>query len=764
MPDVTPGNAELPADRQGDDVRFLTGRGRYLGDLTMPGLGHAVVLRSPVAHGRIVRLDAGAARAMPGVRDVIAGAEIRAAGLGAMPCLGEPAGFLPYRLQVPAKTVLAVDRVRHVGEAVAMVVADTVEQARDGAAAIALDIEPLGVAATPADAVAPGAPLLWPDIADNVALDWRAGDAEAVAAAFAGAAHVTRLRLVNNRVAMVPMEARGALGAYDSGSGRYALHAPTQGVHRIRRIAAGILGVPAEAVRVITDDVGGAFGLKGMGFPEHALVLLAAARTGRPVRWLAERTEGFVCDTAGRDHVTEVALALDEAGRMLALSVDSLANMGAYLSTMAPNIATKVFGRVMGGVYRIPALHLRVRCVLTNTPPVDAYRGAGVPEAIYAVERAVDVAAQETGVDPLDLRRRNMLAPADFPWRLPTGYAIDSGDFRGALDRALEVADWAGFDGRRRESAARGLRRGRGLAVYIHGTGGGTNELSRVTVRADGRITVATGVQSGGQGHAAMLAEIVAEALDVDAARIAVLQGDSDLLPQGGGTGGSGSLIVAGRAAAAAAGVLIETARALAADRLEVAAADVAYAAGRFRVAGTDLSLRLEEVAAGAPEESCSGEAGFAGDHRTFPNGVYVCEVEVDPDTGHVAIDRFTCVDDIGRILDPARADGQVHGAVAQGIGQALMEHERYDPVSGQPQTGSLLDYALPRAADLPSFALAKRPTPAPSNPQGFKGVGETGTAGAPPAVVAAVCDAIGVAHIDMPVTAEKVWRALNGG
>ncbi|MEZ5935964.1 MAG: xanthine dehydrogenase family protein molybdopterin-binding subunit [Alphaproteobacteria bacterium] len=747
---------------ESSDRRFLTGQGRFLANRKVPEAAHAVFLRSPHAHGEITRCDAARARTMPGVLDIITGDDVAQAGLGTLPCIADLATDEAWSAFTPPRPLLATGRVRHVGEPVAMIVAETVDRAKDAAEAIDLAVDQLPVAIDLESSVRPDTPAVWPERPGNLALDWEAGDREAVDRALAEAAHVTRLRLINNRVAILPLETRAALGSFDRASGRYILHSPTQGVHRIQKILARIFGLDAQAFRVLTEDVGGAFGLKGMAFPEQALVLFAAKRIGRPVLWIGERSEAFVSDHAARDHVTEMTLALDGEGRMLALGVDTIANMGAYLSSFALNMPTLVYGRVMGGAYAIPALHMRTRCVFTNTPPVDALRGAGVPEAIYAVERVVDAAAFDLGVDPIALRRRNLLRAEKFSWRTPVGYAIDSGDFEGAMDRSLKLADWDGFEARREASAAQGLRRGRGLAVYIHGTGGSANETAGVIARPDGRITVLSGTQSGGQGHDAMFAAVAAETLGIDPELVDVRQGDSDLLPRGSGTGGSGSLVVGGRAVAAAATRMIETARMRAGELLECAAADIVYAAGVFSVTGTDRRLTLAEVAGRMGGGGCSGQADFEGDHRTFPNGVYISEVEIDPETGEIGVAAFTAVDDVGRILDLARTDGQIVGGIVQGLGQALLEHDRYDPDTGQPLTGTFMDYALPRAGDVPAFVLDKHATPAPSNPLGMKGVGEAGTAGAPPALVSAVCDALGIRHLDMPATAEKVWRALG--
>ncbi|MGH1480517.1 MAG: xanthine dehydrogenase family protein molybdopterin-binding subunit [Geminicoccales bacterium] len=746
---------------QRSETRFLMGQGRYLANQPASGAAHAIFLRSPVAHGRIISCDTKQARALPGVLGIITAADIASAGLGALPCDADVADDERWSAFLPPRHLLATERVRHVGEPVAMIVAETIDQARDAVEAIDLAIETLPVAVDPASVIEPNAPAIWPDRPDNVALNWEAGDRSAVDRAFAGATHVTRLKLINNRLAMMPLETRCARGAFDPSSGRYTLRSPTQGVHNIQTVMAGVLGIEKQMLRVVTDDVGGAFGLKGMAFPEQALTLFAARHLGREVLWIGDRSEAFVSDNAARDHVTEIALALDADLRLLALSVDTIANMGAYLSSHSLNMPTMVYGRVMGGVYAIPAIHMRTRCVFTNTPPVDAYRGAGVPEAIFAVERIIDVAASEVSVDPLELRRRNFLQPEHFPWETPIGYAIDSGDFAGALDRALEFADWNDFDARRQASAARGFRRGRGLAMSIHGTGASTNETARIMAREDGSVTVFSGTQSGGQGHDAMLAEVAAETLGIDAGLIDVRQGDSDELPRGAGTGGSGSLVVGGRAVASASAEMLEAARRKAGELFECSPADIDYGAGVFTVIGTDHSLTLREIAS-SMEGGCTGNADFEGDHRTYPNGVYISEVEVDPETGHVALVSLFAVDDIGRILDLARADGQIIGSLVQGIGQALLEHDLHDPQTGQPLSGSFMDYAMPRAGDLASFHLAKHPTSAPTNPMGMKGVGEVGTVGAPPSVIAAVCDAIGVRHIDMPATSEKVWRAMQ--
>ncbi len=743
-----------------EDRRFLTGAGRYTDDIAVDGAAHGCVLRSPHAHGRILSIDASAARAAPGVLAVLTAEELRADGLGPIHSPIDITNSDGSAYANPGRPILCADRVRFVGDAVAFVVAETALQAQDAVELIDVDIEPLPHAVDPVAAMAADATPLYDGVEANRCFDWTIGDAAATDRTFADAAHVVRLDLVNNRLSPNSLEPRVAIGSYDSTDGRYTLRTPCQGVHMVRApLAEQVLRIPPDRLRVLTSDVGGGFGMKLFPYPEHALVLWAARRLGRPVRWCSDRAEAFLGDAHCRDHVTQAELALGADGRFLGLRVHTLANLGAALSYFGPSIPTRGYSKVMASIYRWTAMHLSVEGVFTNTAPVDAYRGAGKPEAIYVVERLIDAAAFDLGLDPAELRRRNMLRPADLPHTTPFGFSIDSGDFPGLLDAALKRVDRAGFAARREASAARGRRRGFGLAFYVHATGGNAGETSRIEIGAAGVVRAFTGTQSGGQGHETVFAELIAERLGVPVSAVEVSQGDSDALPRGGGTGGSSSAIISGNTLLLAGDAAIAVGRDQAAEQLEVAAEDLEFADGAYHVAGTDRRIELLAVAKAAP---IRGEADFATDNESYPNGCQICEVEIDPETGHVEIMRYTSLDDIGRMLRPALVAGQLQGGIVQGIGQALMEQAVYDPESGQLLTGSFMDYCLARADDLPAFDSDFLPVATQRNPLGLKGVGECGTIGAPPAVIGAVADALGLRHIDMPATPERVWRALR--
>lgn len=744
-----------------EDLRFVTGAGRFTDDLVPPGAARSFVLRSPHAHAAIRRIDTTAARAMPGVVAVLTGADQAGDGIHPIRC---PATVVqPDRSDYvdPPRMPLAVGRVRHVGDAVAFVVAETAAQARDAAEAIEVDYKPLPAVVDPELAAAPDAPQVWDQAPGNLCVTYAKGDTDAVQAAIAGAAHVVRLRVVNNRLAVNTMEARNALGQFDPESGRYTLTTTSQGVHFLRKILCDALGVAPDRLRVLTPDVGGGFGMKFQAYPEQALVLWAARKLGRPVHWTSERTEAFLSDTHARAHVSEGELALDAEGRILAYRARSLADAGAYLSSYAPAIPTLGFAKVITGPYKVPAACLEVRVVFTNTVPVDAYRGAGKPEAQYLLERLIDKAAVELGLDRAEIRRRNMLKSSDLPWTNMFGVVYDAGDFAAPLDRALKLADRAGFEARRAASEARGRRRGFGLSAYVHGTGGDPSERGVVEIDTEGRVTAKSGTQSQGQGHATAFAAVVAEALGIAAEDVRLIQGDSDALDRGGGTGGSSSLLLGASALTKASATLVDKGRAIAAEALEAAPADLVFEAGEYGIAGTDRRIHLYDVARRAG--GLSADALFQWSHLSWPNGVQACEVEVDPETGRVTIDRYVSVDDFGREITPKLVDGQVVGGIVQGIGQALLEGVVYDGESGQLLTGSFTDYTLPHADDIGTFVLERLPTPTRNNPVGAKGVGECGTIGAPPCVISAICDALGIDHIDMPATPEKVWRALRG-
>jgi carbon-monoxide dehydrogenase large subunit len=761
--------------RRVEDRRFLTGYGRYLDDLSRPRQATAVLLRAPHAHALIRRIDTAAAAATAGVLAVLTGADLAADGIGTIPCLSALTNRDGSLAPLPPRPALARNRVRHVGDTVAMIVAESAAAARDAAERVVVDYQPLPAVVETAHALDPGQPLVWDEAPGNLAFDWELGDAAAAARALDSAAHRISLSLVNNRVVVSSLEPRGAIGDYDAGEDAYTLWSSTQGSHFLRNLLAeSVFRVPENRVRVVTPDVGGGFGMKLFLYPEHILVLWAAKKLGRPVKWAAERGDAFVTDTHGRDNVTRLELGLDAALGFQALRVETIANMGAYLSNFAPEIPTASGGPMLSGVYRIPAIHVAVKGVFTHTVPVDAYRGAGRPEAAYALERLIDVAARRLGVAAEELRRKNFVGPEAMPYATPLGITYDSGAFAENLRDALAAADLAGLPGRRAAAEARGHRHGLGAAVYIEQSGFPPDEFAELRFDPSGTLTILIGTQSSGQGHQTAYAQLAAERLGLDFTKIRVLQGDTAAIGFGRGTGGSRSLPVGGAALAAAADKLLAKGRQIAAHLFEAAAADVEFADGVFTVAGTDRRLDLETVARAAfdPARQPPGlEPGFAESGHftppapTFPNGCHLCEVEVEPETGLVHLQRYLVVDDFGTVINPLLLAGQVMGGVGQGIGQALLEHCVYDPASGQLVTGSFTDYALPRAGDLPAIEFACNVVPCRTNPLGVKGAGEAGAIGAPPALVNAVVDALsadGIEHLDMPLTPERVWRALR--
>jgi aerobic carbon-monoxide dehydrogenase large subunit len=760
-----------------EDATLITGHGRYTDDIELPHTAYAHVLRSPVAHAEIRKVDAQAARAMPGVLLILTGDDVVAEGLGDVPCAtpltnrdGSPRRDTPH-------PVLALRKVRHVGEPVALVVAETLAQARDAAEAIVVDYAELPAAVDLRGATASGAAQLFEHIANNVVFDWDndTSDFAATDAAFAHAKHVTTLEMINNRVVVNSMEPRNAIGDCDAAAGRPVLYTATQGPHFVRDpLAENVLKLPKEKLRVVTPtNVGGAFGMKAFIYPEQALVVWAAGKLKRPVKWQSDRSEGFMSDNQGRDHVTRAELALDEKGRFLGLRVSILANVGAYLSFMGPFIPTRS-SDLVSGLYTTPAIAINVKGICTNTVPVCAYRGAGRPEASYLIERLVDAAAREIGMTPDRIRRINFIKPSAMPYTSATKLAFDSGEFAAMMDLAMEKADWNGFPKRRRESERRGLLRGIGMATYTERCGGGFPETASIEFK-DGRIELVMGNQEYGTGLHTSYKQLVSDRLGVDADRIDVVMGDTDRSPRG-LTGGSRALPVGGSALHEASKKVIDKGRQIAANLLEASAADVEFGDGEFRIVGTDRRVDLFAVAqAGCdPGKLPPGlEPGLdttqvqTPSAATFPNGCHIVEVEIDPASGVVAVERYTIVDDFGAVINPLLLEGQVHGGVVQGLGQALLEHTVYDEDSGQLLTGSFSDYAMPRADDLPSFSFSTRNVPCKANPLGIKGAGEAGAIGAPPAVINAVVDALhrkaGVRHIDMPATPYRVWQALNG-
>lgn len=759
--------------RRSEDARLLTGRGRYVADVAPPGALTLLFLRSPHGHAEIGAIDVTAARAISGVRAVFTAADVAADGLGDLPCIVSVRDRQGQPLPRHGRPLLARDRVRHVGEAVAMVIAETPAAARDALDAIRVDYRPLPAAASMAEALADGAPVVHADRPDNRAFYWQMGDAEATARALAEAARVITLRLVQNRVVPCAMEPRAVVAEYDSAADRYTLTTSSQGAHGVREmLASATLKVPEERIRVVIGDVGGGFGTKLFHYAEEALALWAARRLGQTVKWVGDRSEAFLADTHGRDQANAIRAGFDQAGRLIALEVKSHANMGAYLNAFAPMVASRMTGCMLAGAYAVPLIFASCEGVYTHTTPVDAYRGAGRPEATYIIERVMDAAAREFGLAPEEIRWRNFIRPDQMPFRTASGCTYDSGDFARNLDDALIAADVAGFPARQADAAARGRRRGIGLSTYVE-ICGFEEEEATLRVHDDGAVELLIGTQSSGQGHETAYAQIIAGELGVPFERIRVVQGDTDRIPFGRGTGGSRSLPVGGPAVSAACAALIEKGKALARQLLQAGEADIEFADGHFRVAGRSggPTLSIEALAKAARAAETGSPAGLDATARytsrapTFPNGCHIAEVEVDPETGHVAVVRYTVVDDFGTIVNPLLLAGQIHGGVVQGIGQALMEHAVYEAETAQLQTGSFVDYALPRAGDVPSFAVAFNVVPCQTNPLGIKGAGEAGTIAACPAVINAVLDALaplGVSHVDMPATPETVWRAIR--
>ncbi|WP_299842344.1 xanthine dehydrogenase family protein molybdopterin-binding subunit [uncultured Roseovarius sp.] len=773
-----------------EDVRFLTGVGNYTDDINLRGQAYVHFLRSDVAHGTLNSVDTSAADGMPGVLRIFTGADF--AEVGGLPCGWQVTDRHGEVMQEPAHPVLAQGKVRHVGDPIAAIVAETREQARDAAEAIEVDIDDLPAVIDMKAALEDGAPKVHDDLTSNLCYDWGFVEENkgAVDEAFANAAHVTTLELVNQRLVANPMEPRVAVGDYNRGTDDSTLYTTSQNPHVIRLLmGAFVLGIPEHKLRVVAPDVGGGFGSKIFHYAEEAFCTFAAKALNRPVKWTSSRSEAFMTDAHGRDHVTKIELALDADNNFTALRTDTHANMGAYLSTFAPSVPTWLHGTLMAGNYKTPLIYVNVKAVFTNTVPVDAYRGAGRPEATFQLERVIDKAARELGVDPIALRRQNFVT--EFPYATPVAVEYDTGDYVATMDKLEEIADLSGFDARLAESQAKGKLRGLGINCYIEACGiapsnlvgqlgarAGLYESATVRVNATGGITVMTGSHSHGQGHETAFPQVVADMIGIDASMIEIEHGDTANTPMGMGTYGSRSLAVGGSAMVRATEKIINKAKKIAAHLMEAADADIELKDGQFSVAGTDKSVAwgdvtlaayvphnypLEEIEPGLEETAFYDPANF-----TYPAGAYACEVEVDPDTGKVTIERFSAADDFGNIVNPMIVDGQVHGGIGQGIGQALLESCVYDE-SGQLLSGSYMDYAMPRADDVPFYVVDHScQTPCTHNPLGVKGCGEAGAIGSPPAVVNAVVDALqraghGVTHIDMPLSPSRVWQAMQG-
>ncbi|HEY3917576.1 MAG TPA: xanthine dehydrogenase family protein molybdopterin-binding subunit [Stellaceae bacterium] len=761
------------AVRRKEDVRFITGAGRYVDDERASLQAHAAFLRSPHAHARIKAIDTAAAKRAPGVLAVYTGAEVQAAGLGTIKCVAPLKNRDGTNFFNPGRPLLALGKVRHVGDPVALVVAESLAAAKDAVELIDVDYEPLPAVVDPIEAVKPGAPVLWDEAPGNVALDWALGDRNKADEAFAKATRIVKLDLAINRVMVAPIEPRGILAEYDPGSERYTLHIGTQGAFGMRSTVAAHLGVKDDKLRVVTGDVGGSFGMKTFDYPENTLLPWVAKLLGRPVKWLSDRQEAFVTDTQGREQKVRAELALDDQGRFLAVRAETLANVGAYLSHFSVFVATMAGFRLLTGAYRIPAAHVHVRTVFTNTVWVDAYRGAGRPECSYIIERLVDAAARETGLGRDEIRRRNLVPPSAMPWATPLLATYDSGDFPANLELALKAADFAGFERRRREARSRGKLLGLGISYYMEVTAAMPQEKADIRFLPTGRVRMGIGTGPSGQGHATAFAQILADRLGIDLDAIDFVTGDTDALSQGGGTGGAKSLLLAGTAVVDAAEKIIAKGKTLAGHFLEASESDIEFRDGRFAIAGTDRGIDIWELAAklrmakslpaGMP--TALDDAGLStGNKNTFPNGAHLCELAIDEETGVAEIQRYTVVDDFGVLVNPLIVEGQIHGGIVQGAGQILIEDARYDE-SGQLLSGSFMDYAMPRADDFPSFGVAFHNVPCATNVLGIKGAGEAGTVGALGATMNAVLDALGplgIAQLDMPASPQRLWAAIR--
>ncbi len=766
-----------------EDERFLTGVGQYTDDVVMHGQTYAAFLRSPQAHARIASIDTSAAKAAPGVIAVFTGADLADAKVGGLPC-----GWLIHSkdgspMKEPPHPVLAQGKVRHVGDQVALVVAETLSQAKDACELIGVDYEELPAVIDIAKAEGHKGSV-HDDVPNNVCYDWGHGNKDAVDAAFKGAANVSTLEFVNNRLVPNAMEPRAVNASYTKHDGSYTLYVANQNPHVERLLmCAFVLGLPESKVRVIAPDVGGGFGSKIFLYPEDVALVWASKHVGRPIKWTADRSEAFLTDAHGRDHVTKAELATDAKGNFLALRVKTIANMGAYLSTFASSVPTILYATLLAGQYKTPAIYAEVKAVFTNTAPVDAYRGAGRPEATYVVERIVEQAARDLKMDPAALRRQNFIT--EFPYATPVGLTYDTGNYAAHLDKAMDMADVAGFAARRQASEAKGKKRGLGYSCYIEACGlapsniagalgarAGLFEAGEVRVHPTGTVTVFTGSHSHGQGHETTFAQVVAAKLGIPVESVEIVHGDTGRIPFGMGTYGSRSLSVGGTAIVKAVDKIIAKGKKIAAHLLEAADTDIEFENGVFKVAGTDKSVPFGSVSLTAYvphnypldklEPGLNENAFYDPTNFTYPSGTYICEVEVDPETGKVKIEQFTAVDDFGNLVNPMIVAGQVQGGVAQGLGQAMMEGCAYDNESGQLLTGSYMDYAMPRASDVPEVKLGNTVTPCTHNPLGVKGCGEAGAIGSPPAYMNAVTDALGVKDLAMPATVERVWRAAN--
>jgi len=760
-----------PVPRQ-EDPTLLRGQGRYTDDVNLPNQAWCVMVRSQVAHGLIKGIDIAEAKAMPGVLGVWTGADLNAAGYGTLKTLIPVVNRDGSPMKTPTRYSLATDKVRYVGDPVAFVVAETQAQAKDAAEAVVLDIEALPAVTDARAAAQPGAPLVFDDVPNNLCVDFHHGDEAKTKEAFAKAAHVTKLRLISNRIVVCAMEPRSAIASYDKARDHYTFYAGNQGVFGLKHQMAALLGIKPDQMRVLTGNVGGSFGMKGSPYPEYAGMFHASKILGRPVKWTDERSGSFLSDQHGRDHDFDAELALDKDGNFLAVRLTGYANVGAYLANVGPLMGSAGVTRNLAAVYRTPLIEVSSKVAFTNTPPVGAYRGAGRPEANYFMERLIDTAAREMGLDAVEMRKRNHIRPEEMPFKTASATTYDSGEFTVLLDKALAAADVAGFAKRKEESRKRGKLRGLGIGNYLEVTAPPMKEMGGIRFEENGDVTIITGTLDYGQGHWTPFAQVLSDRLGIPFHKIKLIQGDSDLLIAGGGTGGSKSIMASGAAIVEASIKVIDKGKQIAGVALEASAEDIEFSKGRFTIVGTDRGIGIMELAEklrsgtmklpeGVPDTLDVSHVHEAAP-SAYPNGAHVAEVEVDPDTGWVDVVKYTMVNDFGTVINPLLVEGQSHGGVVQGIAQALFEHVVYSE-EGQPLTGSFTDYAIPRASDAPSFAIGYHSVPATTNILGAKGCGEAGCAGSLPSVMNALVDALGGKHINMPATPERVWKALHG-
>ena len=751
-----------------EDDRLLEGKGHYVDDISLERQSFAAFVRSPHAHAEIISIDLSDANSMPGVLEIYTVTDLKADGIGNIPCMAPTTNRDGSPCKMPPRPALAENKVRFVGDAIAIVIAETREEAIDAAENILVDYEVIPAVVETNLAMANDAVQIWEDANNNQCFDWEAGDAETTEKAFSKAKHVVELDLINNRVVPTSMETRGAIASVEK-DGRLSLHVSCQGVHVMRRLlATQIFNVEEDQILVTCDDVGGGFGMKIFLFPEYVAILYAAKKIGRPIKWISDRSEAFLSDSHGRDHVSNLKLALNENAEILGLKVSTVANLGAYLSNFAPFVATDAGVSMLVGCYAIPTAYVEVQGVFTNTTPVDAYRGAGRPEAIYAIERLLDAAAHDIGVSPIEIRKQNFIPSDAMPFSTILGSNYDSGEFQRNLEEAVIHSNWKDFDSRKVAAKNRGKLLGIGMASYIERCAGGSPEEARLKISSEGHVTLYIGTMSNGQGHETAFRQILCENLGIGFDDISIVQGNSDLIETGGGTMGSRSVPIGGSAIGAASKRIIEKAKETAAEILESAISDIEFDSGEYRIVGTDRAVNFQRIAKAAAKGSdvaFDEKESFAPEEATYPNGTHVCELEIDEATGEIKLVDYTVVDDFGKVINPLLLEGQVHGGIAQGLGQALLESCQYDSGSGQLLSASFMDYTMPRADDFPPIRFDRNEVPCQTNPLGIKGAGEAGAIGAPPAIVNAVVNALAdrdVRHVDMPITPNKLWSLMQ--